>query len=74
MALYPWQTIAWLFFHQVIDQNSVPSKAFAKNTQHVDRVDMVSRTTLIAGTDAPSFGDLRKETCLIANVLLDCVV
>ncbi|MCA1430201.1 dCTP deaminase [Bradyrhizobium sp. NBAIM16] len=41
ITLYPGQTIAQLFFHQVIDQNGNPSKTAAKNTQYVGTVDMV---------------------------------
>lgn len=41
ITLYPGQTIAQLFFHQVIDQNGVPSKVAAKNTQYAGSVDMV---------------------------------
>jgi dCTP deaminase len=41
ITLYPGQTIAQLFFHQVIDQNGVPSKSIAKNTQYVGSVEMV---------------------------------
>lgn len=41
ITLFPVQTIAQLFFHQVVDQKGGPSKAVAKNTQYVGSVDMV---------------------------------
>lgn len=43
LTLYPGQTIAQLFFHDVVDENMEPSKTKAKRAQYVGTVDMIPR-------------------------------
>jgi dCTP deaminase len=43
LALYPGQSIAQLFVHDVRDKAGAPSAAFAPEAQYVGRVDMVPR-------------------------------
>ncbi len=43
LRLYPGQTIAQLFFHDVADENKLPSTVKAKGAQYVGTVDMIPR-------------------------------